>query len=80
MDMNELLTINLPRLQAMIDVSSKIGALADGGLCRLALSNEDKAMRDIFVNWLQDAGLTVRVDDFGNIYGRRKGKSPEQLL
>ncbi|MFP3845983.1 hypothetical protein [Priestia filamentosa] len=31
-------------------------------------------MRDIFVKWLRKEGLDVRVDDFGSIYGRRKGK------
>src|SRR5699024_2778506 len=31
-------------------------------------------MRDIFQKWMEEAGLTVRIDDFGNMYGRREGK------
>lgn len=73
------LNINLLRIKETIDASSKLGALPSGGLCRLALSDEDKAMRDLFVNWLKEAGLQVRADDFGNIYGKRKGKNEEAL-
>ncbi|GAX90881.1 Zn-dependent hydrolase [Effusibacillus lacus] len=72
-----LLTVNLSRIKEMLDVSSSIGTLPQGGLCRLALSDEDKQMRDIFIKWLQDLNLQVRVDDFGNIYGRREGKDKD---
>lgn len=61
----------------MIDISSSIGTLPEGGLHRLALTDEDKEIRDIYVQWLQEAGLQVRIDDFGNIYGRREGKIPD---
>jgi N-carbamoyl-L-amino-acid hydrolase len=53
------------------------GALAamaeSGGVRRLALSDEDRAARDLLVRWLESAGCAVRVDDLGNIYGRRDG-------
>ncbi|MCM3531292.1 M20 family metallo-hydrolase [Cytobacillus oceanisediminis] len=66
--------VNRIRLLDTINVSSSIGALENGGLNRLALTEEDKEMRNIFVKWLQEEKLDVRVDDLGNIYGRRKGK------
>lgn len=66
--------VNRKRLLDTINVSSSIGALENGGLNRLALTEEDKKMRNIFVKWLQEEKLDVRVDDLGNIYGRRKGK------
>jgi N-carbamoyl-L-amino-acid hydrolase len=69
-----LLTIKMDRLKEMINISAGIGTLSKGGLCRLTLSDEDKEMRDIFVGWLEDNRLQVRVDDFGNIYGRREGR------
>ncbi|MHB1653797.1 MAG: M20 family metallo-hydrolase [Desulfitobacteriaceae bacterium] len=72
-----LFKINSLRLQETLAVSSKIGGLPSGGLCRLALSDEDKAMRDLFVRWLKESELKVRIDDFGNIYGRREGKNAE---
>jgi beta-ureidopropionase / N-carbamoyl-L-amino-acid hydrolase len=68
------LMVNRKRLLDTINVSSSIGALENGGLNRLALTEEDKEMRNIFVKWLQEEKLDVRVDDLGNIYGRRKGK------
>lgn len=69
--------INEQRFLETFTISSSIGATVNGGLHRLALSNQDKEMRDIFVQWLKDANLKVRVDDFGNIYGRREGKIPD---
>lgn len=66
--------INKSRLLETIKVSASIGATENGGLNRLALTQEDKTMRDIFVNWLKEEGLNIRIDDFGNIYGRRKGR------
>lgn len=68
-----MLKINLNRLKQTIDKSAEIGQTKKGGLNRLALSHEDKLMRDIFVGWLKEANLQVRVDDFGNIYGHRQG-------
>lgn len=73
----QLLSINLERLQETIDQSARIGGLSKGGICRLALSDEDKTMRDLFKQWLIEAGLEVRMDDFGNMYGRREGKNRE---
>lgn len=69
-----LLQVNKKRLLETINVSSSIGSSENGGLNRLALTKEDKIMRNIFMDWLKEEGLDVRVDDFGNIYGKRKGK------
>lgn len=71
----EHLKINKARLLDTLKVSSSIGTSENGGLNRLALSETDKKMRDTYIEWLKEAGLEVRVDDFGNIYGRRKGKN-----
>lgn len=67
-------TINEDRFLNTFTISSSIGTTENGGLNRLALSNKDKEIRDVFIKWLKEAGLTVRIDDFGNIYGRREGK------
>ena len=56
---------------------AEIGATPDGGVRRLALSDADRAARDLLVRWFEDAGLAVRVDDLGNIYGRRAGTAPD---
>jgi N-carbamoyl-L-amino-acid hydrolase len=52
---------------------AEIGATPKGGVCRLALSDEDKAGRDLFVEWARAAGCAVRVDAIGNIFARRPG-------
>lgn len=66
--------INFKRLKYTIEQSSEIGKIEGNGLKRLALSDEDKKMRDIFKSWMEESGLSVRIDDFGNMYGRREGK------
>jgi hypothetical protein len=42
----------------------------------LALSPEDKQVRDLFVNWAREAGCEVEVDPVGNIFARRPGTDP----
>lgn len=71
---SKLLSVNTKRLLETIRVSATIGGTENGGLSRLALSHEDKEMRDVFIKWMREEGLEVRIDDFGNIYGRREGK------
>ncbi|MCZ0953635.1 MAG: Zn-dependent hydrolase [Rhodospirillaceae bacterium] len=52
---------------------AKIGALPRGGSCRLALDEDDKKGRDLFVSWCRQAGCDVRFDRIGNIYATRSG-------
>jgi beta-ureidopropionase / N-carbamoyl-L-amino-acid hydrolase len=65
--------INFERLKRTIIKSSQIGTIPGDGLCRLALTEEDKVMRDILMEWMDEAGLKVKIDDYGNMYGRREG-------
>lgn len=48
----------------------------ENGLNRLALNDANKEARDLFVEWLGEEGLEVRVDRIGNIFGVRKGTDP----
>src|SRR5262249_1420562 len=66
--------IDLDRLLGRLDEFNRIGALPGGGNCRLALSDEDRAGRDLLVRWMRDLGLTVTVDAIGNIIGMRGGR------
>ncbi len=54
---------------------AEIGALPKGGSCRTALSPEDKAGRELFIEWCRSAGCAVSWDAAGNIYARRAGRS-----
>ncbi len=65
--------VDLDRFWSTIEASAKIGKGRPGGLSRLTLGDADKAMRDLFVEWCEDAGLSVTVDACGNIFGRRAG-------
>jgi len=56
---------------------SKIGAVEGNGVHRLALSEEDKEARDLLKTWMEEAGLQVKVDKIGNMYGHRSGKTDD---
>jgi N-carbamoyl-L-amino-acid hydrolase len=66
--------IDLGRLLARLDEFNRIGALPGGGNCRLALSDEDRAGRELLVQWMRDLGLALTVDAIGNIIGLRAGR------
>jgi N-carbamoyl-L-amino-acid hydrolase len=53
------------------------GATPKGGMGRLALTDDDKKARDLFVKWSKEAGCEVRVDAVGNIFARRAGTDPD---
>ncbi|RQZ41113.1 Zn-dependent hydrolase [Burkholderia sp. Bp9099] len=53
---------------------AKIGATPKGGVCRLALTDLDKAGRDLIVGWAKAAGCAVTVDAMGNVFMRRAGR------
>lgn len=53
----------------------KIGATVKGGVCRLALTELDRQGRDLVTNWARAEGLTVTVDQIGNIFMRRAGRN-----
>lgn len=70
--------INNQRLRHYFTEMAKIGATEVGGVNRLALTDEDKIGRDLFSEWLKNIGLSVRVDDMGNLYGRYSNGNDDQ--
>ncbi len=59
--------MNGARLLSRLEALSELGAIDGGGCCRLALTDEDRAGRDLVVTWMTDLGLEVRVDAVGNV-------------
>jgi N-carbamoyl-L-amino-acid hydrolase len=59
--------------QSLMDLAH-IGATPKGGVCRLALTELDRQGRDLVVSWARAAGMSVSVDQIGNIFMRRPGK------
>ncbi len=69
-----VLRVDGARLWDSLMQLARIGATDKGGVCRLALTELDRAARDCFVAWAKAAGCTVRVDAIGNIFARRPGE------
>ena len=57
---------------------AKVGATAKGGVCRLALTELDGRGRDLVVSWARAAGLSVTVDQIGNVFMRRPGRANDR--
>jgi N-carbamoyl-L-amino-acid hydrolase len=70
------LAVNAGRLLARLEELSRIGDTGDGGCARLALSDEDRAGRDLVVTWMRDLGLDVQIDGIGNVIALREGREP----
>jgi N-carbamoyl-L-amino-acid hydrolase len=75
--MQQNLTIDAERLWDTLMETAAIGGTAKGGICRLALTDLDRQVRDWFVQACRAAGCTVGVDEMGNIFARRPGRNNE---
>ncbi|WP_395406035.1 Zn-dependent hydrolase [Pseudoduganella sp. UC29_106] len=67
------LRINGGRLWDSLMELAKIGATPKGGVKRLTLTDLDKQGRDLVTGWARDAGLSITVDQIGNVFMRRDG-------
>lgn len=70
-------TISSERFHERFDRFNEIGATDRGGVNRPTLSDENERARDTLVEWFEDAGLSVRVDEMGNLFGRREGRDDD---
>lgn len=61
--------IDAARLLASLHALGEIGALDGGGVCRLALTDADRAGRDWTLARMRALGLQVTVDGIGNAVG-----------
>jgi beta-ureidopropionase / N-carbamoyl-L-amino-acid hydrolase len=63
------------RLGQRLAALAEIGAIAGtAGAARLALTEEDRAGRDLVTGWMRDLGMAVTVDAIGNVVGLRPGR------
>lgn len=67
------LIVDKKSLMRALDELAQVGSIEGGGCARLALSDEDKAGRDLVVGWMKALGLDVRIDAIGNVIGVRAG-------
>lgn len=69
----DALRVKGDRLLQRLDELGQIGAIEGGGVCRLALTDADKAGRDQVVQWMRDLGLSITIDGIGNVVGTWAG-------
>ncbi|MCO4857886.1 Zn-dependent hydrolase [Herbaspirillum sp. WGmk3] len=69
------LRIDGTRLWDSLMELARIGGTAKGGVCRLALTDLDKQGRDLVTSWARAEGMSVVVDQIGNIFMRRPGRN-----
>ncbi|MDQ0899694.1 MULTISPECIES: M20 family metallo-hydrolase [unclassified Paenibacillus] len=68
--------INASRLQQRIQELAQIGKIGETGVCRLALSKEDREGVELVKRWMEEAGLEASIDPFANLIGVLKGSNP----
>jgi N-carbamoyl-L-amino-acid hydrolase len=68
------LRVDAGRLLRRLRELGTVGGLPGGGCARLALTDEDKAGRDLVTMWMRDLGLDVTIDAVGNVVGLRPGR------
>ena len=62
------------RLWGSLMEMAEIGGTEKGGCKRLTLTDVDKRGRELFAQWCEAAGLTLGIDDMGNMFARRSGE------
>ncbi|WP_101295791.1 Zn-dependent hydrolase [Halegenticoccus soli] len=72
-----LVEVDRERFVDTMKEQAEIGGTDGGGLHRLALSDEDKQIRDWFATQMKNEGLEITVDEFGNMFGYREGTDPD---
>ncbi|MDH3225210.1 MAG: Zn-dependent hydrolase, partial [Gemmatimonadota bacterium] len=71
-----VIDIDPDRLWSTLMASAEIGTTPRGGLRRLTLTDEDRAMRDLFATWARESSYELSVDRLGNMFVRRPGADP----
>jgi len=73
------LRINGDRLWDSLMEMAKIGPGLRGGNNRQTVTDEDGEGRALFQKWCEDAGMTMGVDQMGNMFFQRDGTDPDAL-
>ncbi|MEJ7586661.1 MAG: M20 family metallo-hydrolase [Ferruginibacter sp.] len=68
--------INSNRLRHHFEAMSEIGKIGETGTCRPTMTPLEKQAFEIAAEWMQESGMTTRIDNFGNLVGRLEGINP----
>ena len=66
--------MDIQRLKSRIEELFALAPDRGGGATRLAYSPEEARAMLLVAEWIEDAGLSVRLDDFGNLWGLPTGE------
>jgi allantoate deiminase/N-carbamoyl-L-amino-acid hydrolase len=69
--------INPARLQSHFEAMSLIGKIGETGTCRPTMGPLEKEAFALAAGWMEEAGMKVKIDNFGNLIGRLEGQNPE---
>jgi N-carbamoyl-L-amino-acid hydrolase len=72
----ETLTVDPTRLEQRIEKLAEYGKTPEGGVNRVAFSDEDIRSRPYILSLMKESGLMTRIDEAGNIIGRLEGTEP----
>src|ERR1700681_205906 len=73
-------TVQASEMQHLVETLGAIGAQAGGGIIRHVYDPAWVAARPQLADWMREAGLAVREDPVGNLFGRLEGDSPRTIL
>jgi len=68
--------VNNRRLMRDLNAIGRIGIGNHGAVTRLVFSIKELRSRQVLIHLMRQAGLTVRIDAIGNIFGRFEGSDP----
>jgi allantoate deiminase len=69
--------INSERLWNRLQLLSEIGKTEMNGVTRLSFTHEEREAKDLVASFMNEAGLSVREDEVGNLIGRKEGLNPD---
>ncbi|WP_221568388.1 Zn-dependent hydrolase [Alkalihalobacillus sp. TS-13] len=67
--------VNGERLANRLEELSSIGCTSENGSYRLGFSAEERQAKELVKKWMTEAGLTVKEDRAGNVFGRKEGQN-----
>lgn len=69
--------VDAGRIRRTIEGIAQFGRDPAGGWSRFAFTEEERQARDYVCGLMREAGMQVRIDAAGNVFGRRPGRDPE---
>ena len=74
------IAVNPEEMQRLVETLGAIGEQPGGGIIRHVYDSAWVAARQQLADWMRAAGLAVREDAVGNLFGRIEGDSPRTIL